>query len=201
ITSIFHASYGNPDQTLSCTSTGAIEALLLPLIKEAVLSMPDEVPLAYPTISKETASPYEAQEVQLNNTPKKPSDAVEIADITMNLREVNYSDAVAMTIHYKSKTSKRIIGVVSRITASNVFGQQVLSDLFEDEIVIEPGELTSGGSFWNWKDNPYIQNEPYDRMWQSVKNYTIKTKATVLKVIFDDGTKVEAATQAPKKRK
>lgn len=208
ITGTMYVGYGNPNKRLACSSTGVIEAELLPLIREAALSMPDEEP-SPPTLitQKNTSTPEEMAaaaelaELNLNSSPKKPSDAVDIVDITMNHRELNYSDAVTMAIQYRNKTTKRIIGIVVRVTATNAFGKPVLSNLFEDEVVIEPGKLSSKDQYWHWKNNPYIQNEPYDLMAIPVQNDTIKTKANIIKVIFADGTKVEATSPGQKKTK
>lgn len=208
ITGTMHAGYGAPDKRLACSSTGVIEAHLLPLIRAAALNMPDEEKLPAPSIAErntstpeEMAAAAELAELNLNSAPKKPSDAVDIIDITMNHRQLNYRDAVTMAIQYRNKTTKRIVGIVVRVTATNAFGKPVLSDLFEDEVVIEPGKLSSKDQYWHWDDNPYIKNEPYDRMAIPVQNDSIKTKASVLKVIFADGTKVEATTPAPRKQK
>lgn len=194
---------GLEDKELHCTSTGLIEEKLSGLIRTAAINMPDEPVSAAPLIIRDEASPspMEALIDNLNKSPKTPSDAIEIVDIKTNIREVNYRDAVTMSIQYKSKTSKRVIGIVTRITATNAFGKIVMSELFEDEVIVEPGEISSGSQYWHWQDNPFINNEPYDRMWQSVQNDTLRTKSQVIKVIFDDGSKVEYRPPAPKKKK
>lgn len=194
---------GLEDKELYCTSTGLIEEKLSRLIKAAAINMPDEPVSPAPVLIVDEAPPpsVETPVDNLNKSPKTPSDAIEVVDIKTNIREVNYRDAVTMSIQYKSKTSKRIIGIVTRITATNAFGKTVMSELFEDEVAVEPGQISSGDQYWHWQNNPFINNEPYDRMWQSVQNDTLRTKSQVIKVIFDDGSKVEYRPPAPKKKK
>lgn len=128
----------------------------------------------------------------LTSNPKTPDEALSIYDTQLNRREYNYSDTVTFKINYKSRSAKRIIGVYSNATFSNAFGKTVHVQNFEDEIVIEPGQMTNADSFWTFKNNPYIANEPYDHLWQGVDNNTIKVKTKILKVVFEDGTVVEA---------
>lgn len=125
--------------------------------------------------------------------PKTPDEAVSIYDTQLNRREHNYSNAVTFKINYKNKSAKKIIGIYANASFNNAFGKTVYTQNFEDEVVIEPGQMTNVDSFWTFKDNPYIANEPYDHMWQGVDNNTIKVKAKILKVVFEDGTVVEAA--------
>ena len=52
---------------------------------------------------------------------------------------------------------------------------------------MEPNERLKNTKFWRFLNNPFIDNEPYDHLWQMADNGTAKIETTVLKVIFEDG--------------
>jgi len=181
-----------PYMDLSCKHDGSLENRLLELIKQSALTAS-----AQNLQAKYDPNPPDPN---LAKSPRSPNEAIEVIDTKMNIREVEYRDAVTLSLNYKSKTQKRIIGIVTRVTATNAFGKVVLSEKLEDETTIEPGELGASNGYWHWQNNKFIDGEPYDRMWQSVSNDTIKVKTQILKIIFDDGTKVETVT-TPKHKK
>ena len=132
---------------------------------------------------------------------KKPikyaEEAVEVWDKSLTLTEVNYSNAVALYLHYLNKTDKKIIGVSVYVAIMNAFGKTVYQRTYEDEVVLEPNEKLKNDTYWHFDDNQFISGEPYDLMWQMAQNGTAKISASIRKVIFEDGT---ILTTKPKKK-
>lgn len=136
---------------------------------------------------------------QAKQNIKYANEAVEVWDHSIELTEVNYSKSVALHLHYKNNTDKKVVGVVTHVTVINPFGKTVFENTFEDEAVIEPNERMRNDTYWHFDDNPFISGQPYDLMWQMAQNGTAKIVAKVKKVVFADGS-VLAAKPAMKKK-
>jgi hypothetical protein len=133
---------------------------------------------------------------------KYAEEAVTIWDKLLLRRKSEYEQKeVRLYLHYQNNTDKKIIGVVVKVNILNPFGKSVLNNTFNDEIVLEPNERIRNDTYWIFKDNPFIDDEPYDRMWQMAENGTAKINAQVLKVVFDDGTILTAKTVKKKQAK
>lgn len=130
---------------------------------------------------------------------KYAEEAIEVWNTTLSHTTVDYSDAVAFYIHYKNNTAKKVIGVSVYVAIYNPFGKVAFDKTFDDEVALEPLERLKNDTYWVFKNNPFIGDEPYDRLWQMAKNGTAKVQTKVLKVIFEDGT-VLSAKPAPKKK-
>ena len=121
-------------------------------------------------------------------TAKYAEEAVEVWDKSLTLQEVNYQDSVALFLHYKNNTNKKIIGLSVHVNILNPFGKSVSERTYDDETVLEPGQTLKNDTYWHYNDNPFISGEPYDLMWQIAKNGTAVIKTKIRKVIFADGT-------------
>jgi hypothetical protein len=119
---------------------------------------------------------------------KFAEDAVEVWDKSINLTEVNYQDAVALHLHYKNNTDKKVIGVAVFVSITNAFGKVVYQNTYEDEVVIEPKEQLRNDTYWHFDNNQFISGEPYDYLWQMAQNGTAKISTSIRKVIFEDGS-------------
>lgn len=128
---------------------------------------------------------------------KYADDAVEVWDKSLSLTEVNYSNSVALYLHYLNHTDKKVVGVTVFVSITNPFGKILLQKTFDDEIVIQPKERLRNSTYWHFDDNPFISGEAYDLMWQAAQNGTAKITSSVRKVIFEDGT---VLTSRPKKK-
>ncbi|HVZ80214.1 MAG TPA: hypothetical protein VHE12_05345 [bacterium] len=120
--------------------------------------------------------------------PRTAAEAVEVWDTTLDKSEVNGSDAVRLFLHYQNNSSRKVVGVSVTVRITNSFHKLLFQFSHDDEVSIDPGEKMRNDAFFVWKDNPYINGEPYDLLWESAKNGTARVSVQVRKVVFDDGT-------------
>lgn len=134
----------------------------------------------------EAAAPEPA--AQPSGEPRTASEAVEVWDTTLDQSEVNDAQAVRLFLHYQNNTSKKVVGVSVTVKVFNSFGKLLFQFSHDDEVSVDPGEKMRNDAFYVWKDNPYVNGEPYDLMWESAKNGTAKVVVQVRKVVLEDGT-------------
>lgn len=140
-------------------------------------------------------------EVKLIDQPKDLASAVTVFDTTMIVKEVNYSPSVTLTVRYENHTSKRVTGLVASLVVKNGFGNILHTATLQEDSAIEPGEKTSGDTYWHWDDNQFINGQPYDKMWQAASNNTAKVEVKILKAVFEDGTILKASIPQKTKKK
>lgn len=205
---VMRVGSGQPDKQLGCHSLGTTEATLATKILAAALQAqddPEPSPASQDTTTSTTPeadsspAPTDLNGAPLVANPKAISDALSVVVARLQMREVNYRQAVALSVTYKSKTTKRIIGLVVRLTVTDPFGNVTLRETLQDATTIEPGTQQASDAGYYWPDNPFIHGEPFDRMAQSVGNGSAKVQADVTKLIFDDGTTVETNPKPQKK--
>lgn len=131
--------------------------------------------------------------------PKTPEDAVKVWDYSLDHRKVDYSNAIALSLHFENRTQKRIIGVVTQVTIKNAFGKTIFSQTLEDEVSLFPEFRERSENFWHWQDNPFIKGEIYDNLWPTVDSGNAKVSTRVIKVVFEDGTVLSAPAKKPTK--
>jgi hypothetical protein len=73
------------------------------------------------------------------------------------------------------------------VTIKNAFGRVAFTNTFEDEVVVAADSAPRNERVWVFRDNPYIPNEPYDKLWQMAEDGTATITVSVKKVVFDDG--------------
>lgn len=129
-----------------------------------------------------------------------PEQALTVWDTTLIEDEHNYNRAVKLSLHYWNQTDKKVVGIKVKYDIKNAFDKLILSNTVEDEAVLEPSEKQRSTSFWVFPNNQFINNEPYDNLWQLAKNGTGKVQTKVLKVIFEDGTVLDAARGSKRKK-
>lgn len=133
-------------------------------------------------------------------TIKYADEAVTVWDTALLREDTDYSKRLGLHIHYANNTDRKIIGVIVKVTIVNPFGKVVFETTFEDEINVEPNERQRNDKFWVFPDNQFIDDEPYDRMWNMADNGTARIVTNVLKAVFADGTVINARpTTKPKK--
>jgi hypothetical protein len=122
-------------------------------------------------------------------TEKWADDAVAVWD-SQFLHEVSkYGEkSVRLYLHFENNTGKRVIGVLTKVTAKNSFGRVMLSDTFENEVNLPPHSKERSSVGWGFKDNPFLSGEPYDILWKSVTDGTGTLDVEVRKVILEGGT-------------
>jgi len=121
-------------------------------------------------------------------TISSPEEAVEVWDKSMLLIDAKCGKAVALYLHYCNHTDKKVIGVTVSFAIENAFGAVVFEDTVNDEAALEPYEKKRSTTFWRFADNPFLVDEPYDKMWEMAQNGTARIHTKILKVIFDDNT-------------
>src|SRR5204863_9106442 len=99
---------------------------------------------------------------------------------------------VLLTLDFENKIDKRIVGVLTDVTVKNPFGKAVLSQSFENEVTVPPKTKQRNEASWVFQDNPFINGEPYDKLWQIAQQGTAKIYVQIRKAILDDGTVLEA---------
>ncbi len=191
--------YGAPVVDLTCSSFGKLESKLAERIIHEAYNLPAEPEISQSDIAAPSPSAVIAPTAAepepskpLISKPKTPDQAVVIFNAALNIEEINFRDAVTLRLDYENKTNKRIIGVSVRVIVKNAFGKETLNTKLDDEISIPAGGMTGNVSPWYWQDNPFIKDQPYDKMAASVQNDTAKITTKILKVIFEDGTSVTA---------
>jgi len=133
------------------------------------------------------------------STIKYAEEAVTIWDKSLLRKDKDYSKALGLFLHYQNHTNKKIIGVVTQVSIINPFGKQIFKTTYEDEVVLKPSQRIKNNQYWVYKDNQFVSDEPYDRMWQMADNGTAKIKTKITKVIFEDGTILKAKPSKPRK--
>jgi len=127
------------------------------------------------------------------NTIKYAEEAFAVWDTTFDRRTENkYNDIVRLFFHYQNLTEKTIIGVQVYVEIFDTFGNLLFNNSIEDEVIIKPKQKLNNKDYKYWKNNPFIDDEPFDYMWPSAQNGTAKIKCKILKVIFEDGTILKA---------
>lgn len=119
---------------------------------------------------------------------KYAEEAVTVWDKALLRKDAEYEKRLGLFLHYQNNTDKKIIGVIIKVDILNPFGKIVYNTTYEDEVILQPNERLKNDKYWVFSDNQFINDEPYDRMWQMADNGTAKINTKILKVIFDDGT-------------
>jgi len=132
------------------------------------------------------------EQILASTNIKYADEAVEVWDKSLELTEVNYSKSVALHLHYKNNTDKKVVGVTVTVRIANPFGKNVFENTINDEVVVAPLERMKNNTYWHFDDNPFIGDQPYDRLWMMAQNGTAKIDTKVQKVIFEDGSVLEA---------
>lgn len=127
---------------------------------------------------------------------KYAEDAIVVWDKSLTLEEGEYSNKfVALKLHYKNNTDKKVAGISVFVSIKNPFGKVVLENTYEDEVAVEPDEQMKSNTYWEYEDNPFINGQPFDLMWQMAQHGTAKIETKVLKVVFADGTLLESKSK------
>ncbi len=119
---------------------------------------------------------------------KYAEEAVTVWDKALLRKDGEYEKRLGLFLHYQNNTDKKIVGIIIKVNILNPFGKIVYNTTYEDEVILQPNERLKNDKYWVFSDNQFIDDEPYDRMWQIADNGTAKINTKILKVIFDDGT-------------
>jgi hypothetical protein len=128
-----------------------------------------------------------------------PEDAIEVWNKALCLIDADKGKAVALYLHYSNNTDKKVVGITVYFAIENTFGDIAFEDTVKEEVVLEAYEKKRSDTFWRFSDNPFLVDEPYDRLWQIAQNGTAKIHTRIIKVIFEDGTTLPPAKPIKKK--
>lgn len=89
---------------------------------------------------------------------------------------------------FKNTSDKTVIGTKFRTKFENAFGDEIFSFEGETTEKVAPGDVSSAKVFYAFENNPFIGDEPYDKMLPMAVNGAGKIRTVFTDVAFDDGT-------------
>lgn len=105
-----------------------------------------------------------------------------------NYEAGRYSNSIVITPVFRNLTDKTIIGIRGRITVLDGFGRAVYSFGFRDDDKLPAKTDSKARGGYNFDDNQFSDDEPYDKMYALVTNETAKYQTVITEVAFADGT-------------
>ena len=89
---------------------------------------------------------------------------------------------------FHNETGKTVAGFKFKTIFKSAFGDEVFSFEGESSEKISSGKSSTSHTFYNFEDNQFIPNEPFDKLQIFQAAGTGKISTTVTAVVFDDGT-------------
>lgn len=96
--------------------------------------------------------------------------------------------SVSLFIDYVNRTSLKVVGVESKVTIRDPFGNVLSEFTKSDPVAIGPKDRLRNNITFSWKDNPFVEGEMYDRLVMVATHKTFKIDVQVKKVVFENGT-------------
>lgn len=100
---------------------------------------------------------------------------------------IPYSAHIRFSLQYYNVSGHAISGVQSKIEFLDSFNDVLHTIDVKDECAINPGEIGSSSMYWYFEENPFITNDPYDKLLTAVISKTIKIKFNATKISFANG--------------
>lgn len=88
---------------------------------------------------------------------------------------------------FSNATGKTVVGFKFRAEFKSPFGEEVFAFDGESSERIGPGKDSTSDTFYFFKDNQFINGEPFDKLSVFHATGTGKISTTLLAVVFDDG--------------
>jgi hypothetical protein len=101
-----------------------------------------------------------------------------------------YGAHVRAYFQFRNNTAKTLTGLVYETTFMDSFGDTLYKAEMKDQLKVPSGRKNSMDTFWYWEDNPFIDDQPYDKLQSAAGAGTIKVKVKLKKAVFSDGTVV-----------
>jgi hypothetical protein len=105
-----------------------------------------------------------------------------------NFQKQVFNDRVEVVPTFHNGTKKTVVAIEHTLAITDAFGDKVINGSSKLDIKIPPGKTVESESFYYWDDNPFIPNEPYDRLNGAVNTGVAKAEMVVSKAVFSDGT-------------
>lgn len=103
-----------------------------------------------------------------------------------------YNAHVRAYFKFRNDSSARLLGLVFDVNMYDSFGDLLYSAKnLKYQLSLNNGEETGDDQFWYWEEG---YNSPYNLIWDSVKNGTIRGEIIIKKAAFDDGKTIDYET-------
>jgi hypothetical protein len=103
-----------------------------------------------------------------------------------------YGAHVRAYFKFRNDFSDRLLGLVFDVNMYDSFGDLLYSAKnLKYQLSLNNGEETGDDQFWYWEEG---YNSPYNLIWDSVKNGTIRGEIIIKKAAFDDGKTIDHET-------
>lgn len=124
----------------------------------------------------------------------KPAAAlVEMTKATLRVQEKDFqrqvfNRRVELRPTFKNGSKKTIVAVEHTLQITDAFGNTIVDGVSQLDIKIAPGKTVQSDTFYMWDDNPFISDEPFDKLQGPVSTGVAKATLRVTKAVFSDGT-------------
>lgn len=125
--------------------------------------------------------------------PRDPAIPVAAASQRLAFKSEDYSDnvlndRVELYFSYANNTSKTVTGIRHKFTVTDAFGDVLVQSLHNLNMRLLPNSTEESSTYLVWEDNPFISNQPFDKLRGPLANNTYKIKDEIMTVIYEDGT-------------
>lgn len=115
-------------------------------------------------------------------------EALEVWKSSLAVVRQDSTKAVALYLHYANRSASKIVKESVEVSITDPEGKLLFQKTFDDTIVLEPGQKFENPTYYSFKDNAFVKNEPADRLWPVAKAGTARITALISKVTLEDGT-------------
>jgi hypothetical protein len=99
-----------------------------------------------------------------------------------------YNSSLVITPVFKNIGSKAIVGLQGYLSVVDGFGKEVYGFNFRSDDKLTPGHDSGHSGGYSFEDNPFINDEPYDKMIALVVAGTAKYNVKIKQIAFSDGS-------------
>lgn len=101
-----------------------------------------------------------------------------------------YSNSVHVNYQFQNVSSKTLTGIRFKARLIDSFGRTISEFAPSGEYNVKSGSFTSFTDYWEFEDNEFEEDEPYDNLVDSVSAKTLKSEISVTALSFSDGTTI-----------
>ncbi|MCA0000916.1 MULTISPECIES: hypothetical protein [unclassified Mesorhizobium] len=99
-----------------------------------------------------------------------------------------YNPRIELRLRFKNSSSKLVVAIGHSVVIRDAFGDTIVNQDGKLDITIPPNKAVDSESFYYWEDNPFISNEPFDKMVGAVQEDTAKVDVRVTRIVYKDGS-------------
>lgn len=97
-------------------------------------------------------------------------------------------ESIQFMPRFKNISEKTIVATKFVSVFENSFGDEVFSIKGETDEKVAPGQTSSAMIYYVFENNPFISDEPYDKLLSMVVNKAGTVRTTFTDIAFSDGT-------------